>query len=151
MWTQRFNLTGHERFAAGWFLPRVDANRILAPGTPESGSQPYYRWSVTQCKYCWPMAGTSFHSSWYEGKSRHHHHRQVWEVHGRWGKKMLMHSDWCWDSNRKRIRQAGGYLHVNNSCNIFTLPLALMLILLVTFTAVKVTTLPLAFDLWFCW
>ena len=40
VWTRGFNLTGRERFAAGRFLARVDANRTLAPGTLESGSRP---------------------------------------------------------------------------------------------------------------
>ena len=37
--------TGRERFAAGRFLPRVDANRTLAPGTLESGSRPEQVWT----------------------------------------------------------------------------------------------------------
>ena len=45
MWTRGFNLTGRERFAAGRFLARVDANRTLAPGTLESGSRPEQVWT----------------------------------------------------------------------------------------------------------
>ena len=45
VWTRGFNLTGRERFAAGRFLARVDANRTLAPGTLESGSRPEQVWT----------------------------------------------------------------------------------------------------------
>ena len=45
MWTRGFNLTGRERFAAGRFLARVDANRTLAPGTLESGWRPEQVWT----------------------------------------------------------------------------------------------------------
>ena len=45
VWTRSFNLTGRERFAAGRFLARVDANRTLAPGTLESGSRPEQVWT----------------------------------------------------------------------------------------------------------
>ena len=38
-------LTGRERFAAGPFLARVDANRTLAPSTLESGSRPEQVWT----------------------------------------------------------------------------------------------------------
>ena len=45
MWTRSFNLTGRERFAAGRFLARVDANRTLAPSTLESGSRSEQVWT----------------------------------------------------------------------------------------------------------
>ena len=43
--TRSFNLTGRERFAAGRFLARVDANRTLPPSTLESGSRPEQVWT----------------------------------------------------------------------------------------------------------
>ena len=43
--------TGRERFAAGRFLPRVDTNRTLAPGTLESGSRPEQVWTRPMIAY----------------------------------------------------------------------------------------------------
>ena len=53
VWTRSFNLTGRERFAAGRFLARVDANRTLAPSTLESGSRPEQVWTRPKCHLSW--------------------------------------------------------------------------------------------------
>ena len=52
VWTRSFYLTGRERFAAGRFLARVDANRTLAPSTLESGSRPEQVWTQPYSRSC---------------------------------------------------------------------------------------------------